>query len=59
MGVSKGDTRSLDYSSYELSQGVQSNYMVQNLVSVVVFSLMVCISIPHMGTLDPLGSLTP
>ena len=30
---------------------------VQSMVSVVVTSLMVWVSIPHMGTLDPLGVL--
>ena len=29
--------------------------MVQSMVSVVVISLMVWVSIPHMGTSDPLG----
>ena len=33
-----------------LSQRVQSNYMVQSMVSVVVISLIVWVSIPHMGT---------
>ena len=32
------------------SQRVQSTYMVQSRVSVVVISLMVWVSIPHMGT---------
>ena len=32
------------------SQRVQSTYMVQSMVSVVVISLMVWVSIPHMGT---------
>ena len=38
-----------------LSQRVQSTYMVQSMVSVVVISLMVWVSIPHMSTWDPLG----
>ena len=37
------------------AQRVQSNYMVPSMVSVVVISLMVGVSIPHMGTKDPLG----
>ena len=32
------------------TQRVQSTYMVQSMVSVVVISLMVWASIPHMGT---------
>ena len=39
-----------------LPQRVQSTYMVQSMVSVVVLSLMVWVSIPPMGTWDPLGS---
>ena len=31
--------------------------MVQSMVSVVVIFLMVWVSIPHMGTYDPLGML--
>ena len=34
-------------------QKVQSTNMVQSAVSVVVTSLMVWVSIPHMGALDP------
>ena len=30
--------------------------MVESMVSVVVISLVVWVSIPHMGTLEPLGS---
>ena len=33
-----------------LNQKIQSTYMVQSMVSVVVTSLMVWVSIPHMGT---------
>ena len=33
-----------------LTQRVQSTYMVQSMDSVVVISLMVWVSIPHMGT---------
>ena len=40
-----------------ITQRVQSTYMVQSMVSVVVISLMVWVSIPHMGTWDPLGKL--
>ena len=40
---------------YTQSQKVQSTYMVQSMVSEVVISLMVWVSIPHMGTSDPLG----
>ena len=32
------------------TQRVQSTYMVQSMVSVVVISLRVWVSIPHMGT---------
>ena len=38
-----------------LSQRVQGTNMVQSMVSVVVISLMVWVSIPHIGTKDPLG----
>ena len=31
--------------------------MVQSMVSVAVISLMVWVSIPHMGTWDPLGNV--
>ena len=41
-----------------LAQKGQSTYMVQSRVSVVVISLMVWVSIPHMGTYDPLGNCT-
>ena len=34
----------------DVSQRVQSTYMVQSMVSVVVISLMVWVSIPHMDT---------
>ena len=37
------------------TQRVQSTYMVQSMVFVVVISLMVWVSVPHMGTWDPLG----
>ena len=39
------------------TQRVQSTNMVQSMVSVVVISLMVWVSIPDMGTWDPLGKL--
>ena len=38
-----------------ITQRVQSTNMVQSMVSVVVISLLIWISIPHIGTLDPLG----
>ena len=41
------------------AQRVQSTYTVQSMVSVAETSLMVWVSIPYMGTLDPLGSLSP
>ena len=37
-------------SSGTLSQRVQSTYMVGSMVSAVVTSLMIWVSIPHMGT---------
>ena len=40
------------------SQRVQSTSMVQSMVSVVVTSLMVWLSIPYIGTKDPLGMLS-
>ena len=43
--VIKGGTRSLEYSSYGTKYGFCS----------IVVSLMVWVSIPHMGTWDPLG----
>ena len=33
-----------------VTQRVQSTYMVQSMASVVVISLIVWVSIPHMGT---------
>ena len=44
-------TRSAELTKVQgLSQRVQSTYMVQSMTSVVVISLMVWGSIPHMGT---------
>ena len=37
------------------TQRVQNTYMVQSMVFVVVTSLMVWVSMPYMGSLDPLG----
>ena len=39
-----------DLRTSALPHRVQSTYMVQSMVSVVVISLMVWVSIPHMGT---------